>query len=241
MGISVWGSGSSLHLRVAMKPTRESSDYEATTASYSDSESDEDLQVGSKPDEVERKLESLKKPPPKRDVDFFVGAGLSDKGFNPHRLKCGREVSKAALEAVFGREAARSNYRYTDARDERIRERVEKIWPLCYGRADMDGVKLISLEFAMGIVYESTKKSVDWARFAEETNRTQRSKYQKRVNKILGDAAKDGIRVSSAKVKLEKEYVHSQGCENREALHFLDFCRLARVNWRCYKPPKSKH
>lgn len=35
----------------------------------------------------------------------------------------------------------------------------------------MDDIKLISLEFAMGIVVEEHKIKVDWASFAKKTNR----------------------------------------------------------------------
>ena len=141
------------------------------------------------PQEIfDKRVDSMKRPPPKRDLAYFIALGLSDDGLNPHRMKCGREVSKSQLEAVFGKEATRSNYRYTDCRTARIVERVEKIWPRCYGRKGMDGVKLISLEFAMGIVAEEHKTQVNWASFAEETNRTQRSKYTKRVKKLLADA-----------------------------------------------------
>jgi hypothetical protein len=83
-------------------------------------------------------------------------------------------------------------------------DRVEKIWPLCYGRNGIDGLKLISLEFAMGIVAKEHKIKVDWASFAEETNRTQLSKYTKRVKKLLSDAQQQGISISLTKLNIGK-------------------------------------
>jgi hypothetical protein len=121
---------------------------------------------------VGRKLEAMKNPPSLRDLALIVSIGLSDVGVNLHRMKCGREVIKAQLEAVFGKEATRSNYRYIDYCDLRMREKVERIWPLYYGLDGMDGVKLISLEFAMDIAANEQKKEVDWVAFVEETNRT---------------------------------------------------------------------
>jgi hypothetical protein len=53
----------------------------------------------------------MKKPPPRRDLNYFVSVGLSDKEVNPHRMKCGREVLKSQLKAMFGKEAIGSNYR----------------------------------------------------------------------------------------------------------------------------------
>ena len=146
----------------------------------------------------------MKRPLPKRDLDHFMSVGLSDKGVNPHRMKCGREVSKIQLEAMFGKEATRSNYRYTDCHIVRITDRVEKIWPLCCGRNGMDGVKLISLEFAMGIVVEEHNIKVDWASFAEETNQTQRSKYTKRVKKLLSNAQEQGVSIPLTKLNVGK-------------------------------------
>jgi hypothetical protein len=68
----------------------------------------------------------------------------------------------------------------------------------------MDGVKLISLEFAMGIVADKQKIKVDWAAIAEETNRTQRSKFTKRLNRIVADATRDGATHPISRIKEEK-------------------------------------
>lgn len=121
---------------------------------------------------VERKLEAMKNLPSLRDLAFIVCILLSDVRVNPHKIKCGREVTKAQLEAVFGKEATRSNCRYTNCRDLRMSKKVERIWLLYYGLDGMDGVKLISLEFAMDIAANEQKKEVDWVAFVDETNRT---------------------------------------------------------------------
>lgn len=67
----------------------------------------------------------MKKPPPKKDLDYFMSVGLNDKGVNPHKMKCGREVLKSQLEVVFGKEATRSNYRYTDCYIVRIMDKED--------------------------------------------------------------------------------------------------------------------
>jgi hypothetical protein len=72
----------------------------------------------------ERKLEAMKKPPPLRDLTFFISVGLSNEGVNPYIMKCGREVTNVQLEAVFGKEATCLNYRYTDCRDIAMKEKV---------------------------------------------------------------------------------------------------------------------
>jgi hypothetical protein len=85
----------------------------------------EDLPQVCQQELFKKRVETMKRPPPKRDLDYFMSAGLSDGGVNPHRMKCGREVSKMQLEAVFRKEATRLNYRYTDCRIVRIMDRED--------------------------------------------------------------------------------------------------------------------
>jgi hypothetical protein len=57
---------------------------------------------------------------------------------------------------------------------------VEKIWPLCHGKAKMHYSKLITKEFALGIVAEKLNKVISWVAFVEN----QHSKYFKQMNSM---------------------------------------------------------
>jgi hypothetical protein len=53
--------------------------------------------------ELEYRMERLKKPPPKRDFAYFMKIGLHGAGINPHSLKAGRDLPQEKLVEVFGR------------------------------------------------------------------------------------------------------------------------------------------
>jgi hypothetical protein len=51
--------------------------------------------------EVEYRMERLKKTPPKKDFAYFMNIGLHGVGSNPHKLKEGRDVPQEKLVEVF--------------------------------------------------------------------------------------------------------------------------------------------
>ncbi len=53
--------------------------------------------------ELEYRMERLKKPPPKRDFAYFMKIGLHGASTNPHRLKAKRDVPQEKLLKVFKR------------------------------------------------------------------------------------------------------------------------------------------
>jgi hypothetical protein len=53
--------------------------------------------------ELEYRMERLKKPPLKRDFTYFMKIGLHCAGTSPHKLKAGRNVPQEKLVEVFGR------------------------------------------------------------------------------------------------------------------------------------------
>jgi hypothetical protein len=65
-----------------------------------------------------------------------------------------------------------------------MKTKVEKNWPLCYGKAKMSCSKLIAKEFALGIIVEKLNKAVNWAAFDEETNINQHNKFFKRMARM---------------------------------------------------------
>ena len=151
-------------------------------------------------------IDHLSKPPPERDLEFFRKAGLSVDGDNPHRLKEHKHVPTAEIEKVFGKWSSRAGYRYKNCRDPLLREKIERIWKLAYSKDAMPRSKIVSTQFGLGIVAEEMGRPISWAEFAEETNASQRLKYQKRVDKAvatLKDAKK--LAGSTRSVKLEGE------------------------------------
>lgn len=77
-----------------------------------------------------------------------------------------------------------SRFWYTKCQDLDIKAKVEKIWPLCHGKAKTHYSKLIAKEFALGIVAEKLNKVISWATFVEKTDTNQRSKYFKQMNNM---------------------------------------------------------
>ncbi len=65
-------------------------------------------------------------------------------------------------------------------------DRIKEIYPIVYGKIDVLRSKLIGKEFARGIVVEIVKgKRVNWARFYDETNTNQRSKWLSWMEKCI--------------------------------------------------------
>jgi hypothetical protein len=64
-------------------------------------------------------------------------------------------VAQEKLVETFGKAIPWSRFHYMECQDLDIKAKVEKIWPLCYGKVKMPYSKIITKEFALGIVVES--------------------------------------------------------------------------------------
>ncbi len=65
-------------------------------------------------------------------------------------------------------------------------DRIKEIYPIVYSKTNLSRSKLIGKEFARGIVVEIVKgKRVNWARFYDETNTNQRSKWLSWMEKCI--------------------------------------------------------
>jgi hypothetical protein len=109
---------------------------------------------------------------------------LNGLGINLHRLKVGRDVPMEKLVETFGKAIPRSRFWYIECQDPDIKVKVEKVWLLCYGKVEMHNSKLITKEFALGIVVEKLNKIVSWAALTKETNTNQHSKYFKEMSNM---------------------------------------------------------
>jgi hypothetical protein len=65
-----------------------------------------------------------------------------------------------------------------------MKTKVEKNWPLCYGKAKMSCSKLIAKELALGIIVEKLNKVFSWMTFVEETNINQHNKFFKQMARM---------------------------------------------------------
>jgi hypothetical protein len=118
-----------------------------------------------------------KKPPPKKlDANFFVVVGMQGDGDKPERIRVAKRVSIEECEAMFGATegTGRMKFRYTNCRDRKVVQRVEKIWLLLHSKGQMPSNTMLSLEFVMDIVAETKNIRVNWAAFGEQQNVKQR-------------------------------------------------------------------
>jgi len=102
--------------------------------------------------------------------------GLSGARTNPNRLKAGRDVPQKKLVETFNKMTPYSGFWYTEFRDPMLKARVEKTWPLCYGKAIMPYLKLIAKESTLRIVVKSLgSPSIKWL-LLKKPNKNQQSK-----------------------------------------------------------------
>ncbi len=105
---------------------------------------------------IEARMERLKKTPLERDFVYFIQIGLSGSRINPHRLKAGQDVAHEKLMETFGKVIPRLGFCYIQCWDPKMKTKVEKIWPLCYGKAKMSCSKLIAKEFVWRLSLKSS-------------------------------------------------------------------------------------
>jgi hypothetical protein len=115
-------------------------------------------------------IERKKPPPEKLDASFFVAAGMRGDGDKPERIRVAKLVSIEECEAMFGATEGTGckKFRYTNCRDRKIVQRIEKIWLLLHSKGQMPSIAILSLEFVMGIVAETKNIRVNWAAFGEQ-------------------------------------------------------------------------
>jgi hypothetical protein len=83
----------------------------------------------------------------------------------------GQYMAHEKLVETFEKATLRLKFHYLECQNLDSKAKVEKIWPLCYGKAKMPYCMIITKEFALGIVVESKlDKAVNRATFVKETN-----------------------------------------------------------------------
>jgi hypothetical protein len=89
-------------------------------------------------------IDNIAKPPPVQDLQYFVGAGLSNDGENLHRLKEHKHILTLEIEKVFGKWNNCTGYRYKECRNTALQEKIEKIWKLAYSKEKMPKSKIVA-------------------------------------------------------------------------------------------------
>ena len=83
-----------------------------------------------------------------------MGAELSDKGENPHRLREHKHILTLEIEKIFNKWSNRISYHYKECRDTALQEKIEKIWKLTYNKEKMPKSKIVATQFVLGIAAE---------------------------------------------------------------------------------------
>lgn len=163
--------------------------------------------------DIEGALSKLKEPPAVLHIEDFVNSfELEGTGVNPHRFKKG-EVSEEAVAGLFGRrcgKGGRAGYKWQDCTDKGVLATVKHLHPIVY-QHDRDSMpSFLKIKFAQGITLEHMegRGTVNWAAYGQETNHTQRARWDTQRAKLMHcklkgeEVTKDAFK----KVKLEKGF-----------------------------------
>lgn len=179
--------------------------------------------------DIDGALARLKEPPPVLHIDDFKNTfSIEGTGQNPHRFKKG-EVSEELVVGLFGRrcgKGGRAGYKWQDCTDKGVLARVKYLHPIVYQHDKDTMPSFIKIKFAQGIALEhvSGRGKVNWAAYGQETNHTQRQRWDTQRAKLLLCKQK-GVEVTRdafKKVKLEKGVAagHARGGSSRRVRHF---------------------
>jgi hypothetical protein len=79
---------------------------------------------------------------------------------------------------VFGLARGRSEYSFANVHDDKVLDRIRKLYLVVYGKPTMPKSKLLGKEFTKGIMARMVKGiSFNWASFGHETNTNQQRKW----------------------------------------------------------------
>lgn len=193
-----------------VKPSGERSDS-AGRAKEEDvnSDSEEELNLY----DVDGALEKLREPPAVLHIEDFVNTfELEGTGQNPHRFKKG-EIPEEMVTQLFGRrcgKGGRAGYKWQDCTDKVVLARVKHLHPIVYQHDRESMPSFLKIKFAQGIALEHAmgRGKVNWAAYGQETNHTQRQRWDTQRAKLMLCKLK-GVEVTKdafKKVKLEKGF-----------------------------------
>lgn len=140
--------------------------------------------------ELEELISTLKPPP-----DILTWEDFRDRydlqsgpnSINPHRCRKDKDISDKAMHDLgFRPEGAkgRGGYSWADVKVREIVNRIKFLHPIVYQHRPDEIPRCVTKQFAVGIVLEYEKNDVNWALYGQETNNSQRRKYEQDLTKL---------------------------------------------------------
>lgn len=142
-------------------------------------------------EQVDAEIARLKQPPRtllKEDFSHEYPK-LSSDGINPHKFRKGH-VAPALLKELFGEpygDGGRQGYGWAGCKDSGVVTRIQYLHPILYQHPLGETPPYLKIRFAEGVAleYEKGKGHVDWCSFGADTNKTQRERYERDVQKLM--------------------------------------------------------
>jgi hypothetical protein len=129
-----------------------------------------------------------KLPPDLKDSRYFVKHGFCDHGAKPDQVQVSKQVTVEECERIFGLVVGvRKKFRYIECKDQWLRAKIEKLWPLLNSKTEMPSNALLPIEFLMEVVAEEKLITVNWVAYGEDVNTVQRSQYFRAIADLTRD------------------------------------------------------
>lgn len=107
-------------------------------------------------------MERLKQSPPKKDFAYFMTISFNGVGTNHQRLKDGRDVVSKKLVETIVKVTFWLGFQVVKFCDPPFKTKVEKNWPLCYGKVEMPYSNLIAKKIVLGIITQKLGNIIGW-------------------------------------------------------------------------------
>lgn len=141
-------------------------------------------------EELRELIASLKSPPDMLTWEDFrdrYNLECGPNSINPHRCRKDKDISdKTMQELGFRPEGARGRggYSWADCKVREIVNRIKYIHPIVYQHRPDEMPRCVTKQFAVGVVLEYQNNLVNWALYGQETNNSQRRKYEQDLGKL---------------------------------------------------------
>ncbi|KAG0619907.1 hypothetical protein M758_4G174300 [Ceratodon purpureus] len=141
-------------------------------------------------DDLQEVIDGLKSPPDVLTWEDFrdrYDLECGPNSINPHRCRKDKDISdKTMLEFGLKPEGVkgRGGYSWSDCKVREIVNRIKYLHPIVYQHGPEEIPRCVTKQFAVGVVLEYQKNLVNWALYGQETNNSQRRKYEQDLSKL---------------------------------------------------------
>ncbi|KAG0621716.1 hypothetical protein M758_3G043400 [Ceratodon purpureus] len=141
-------------------------------------------------DDLQELIDCLKSPPDVLTWEDFrdrYNLECGPNSINPHRCRKDKDISdKTMLEFGLKPEGVRGRggYSWSDCKVREIVNRIKYLHPIVYQHGPEEIPRCVTKQFASGVVLEYQKNLVNWALYGQETNNSQRRKYEQDLAKL---------------------------------------------------------